>query len=444
MHSIESKIISLFTIGINAVKPDKLIEKSVVYKNATLSIKETGHSQVVFDLTGVDHIFVIGAGKASALMAQKIEEVLGDKITAGVVVTKYGFTAELQKIRLLEAAHPVPDANGIKASQAILELCKKAGKSDLIINLLSGGASALLPLPVDGITLAEKTEVTKELLKSGARIGEINFVRRHLSKLKGGGLLNAICPAKIITLLVSDVVGNKLDIIGSGITVPVKRDFKACWKIVENYNLQATFPKSVIAYLRAQIQENKRATGHPICKNQSNNIVIGNNLMALNKIKIEAENWGYKTTIVNSAHVGEAKIVGRKIAEDAIAFAKTQAVKGVKYGFLYGGETTVTIKGDGDGGRNQELVLAAAMALNGAKGITILSGGTDGNDGPTDAAGAICNGETIRIAEANGMNAADYLNKNDSYNFFKKINSLLITGPTGTNVMDIQIVLIEV
>ncbi len=444
MQSIESKIISLFTSGINAVKPDVLIERSVVYKNGTLSIKETEHTQAIFDLAAVDHIFVIGAGKASALMAQKIEEVLGDKITAGVVVTKYGFTAELQKIRLLEAAHPVPDANGVKASHAVLDMCKKADESDLIINLLSGGASALLPLPVDGITLDEKIEVTKELLKSGAGIGEINFVRLHLSKLKGGGLLEQICQAKVITLLVSDVVGDKLDIIGSGVTVPVKRDFKRCWEIVENYNLQTTFPKSVIAFLKEQIQKNKRETGQPICKIRSSNIIIGNNLKALNKIKVEAEKWGYKTAIVTSALEGEAKIVGRKIAEDAILFAETQAAKGVKYGFLYGGETTVTINGNGVGGRNQELALAAAMALNGSKGITILSGGTDGNDGPTDAAGAICNGETIRIAEAKGMNAADYLERNDSYNFFKRINSLLITGPTGTNVMDIQIVLIEV
>jgi len=233
------------------------------------------------------------------------------------------------------------------------------------------------------------------------------------------------------------VIGDKLEIIGSGITVPAKRDYPECWNIMEKYNFQNTFPKSVITFLRNGQNEEVQN------RNDVKNIILGYNLKALNKIKEEAEAIGYETKIVSSSLEGEAKKIGKIIAEDAILFAKEKAETNKKYCFLYGGETTVSIKGNGIGGRNQELVLASAIALSETKVITILSGGTDGNDGPTDAAGAICNGETIQMAKKKGFNAEEYLERNDSYNYFKEIDSLLITGPTGTNVMDIRITLIE-
>ncbi|MEN8116690.1 MAG: DUF4147 domain-containing protein [Bacteroidota bacterium] len=438
MNSNFSEIIKLFTDGVSVVKPSVLIDENVILENSILSIKQPDNTVETIDLSAFENIYVIGAGKASAAMAKQMETVLGNKISKGIIVTKYGFLEDLEHLKLLEANHPVPDENGQKAAEQLVELCSQAGKDDLVVNLLSGGASALLPLPVIGISLAEKKEVTNQLLKSGATINEMNVVRRHLSQLKGGGLLDFIRPAKVVSLIISDVIGDKPDIIGSGITVPTKRDFNECWNIIEKYNFQNTFPRTVITCL--QNGQNKEKQSESGVKN----IILGNNLKALKKVEHEASALGYETKIVDTALEGEAKIVGKQIAEDAILFANEKAVKGKKYCFLYGGETTVNIKGAGLGGRNQELALASAIALDGSKGVTFLSGGTDGNDGPTDAAGAVCNGETIQIAKEKGLNAEDYLERNDSYNYFKNIDSLLITGPTGTNVIDIQIVIIEI
>ena len=437
MNKKYSEIVMLFTDGVNAVNPSLLIEKNVLLKGNILSIKQLDNTVKTIDLSGYKNIFIIGAGKASVLMAKKLEEVLGNGITEGVVVTKYGFGKKLKKIKLLEAAHPVPDKNGIIATQSIIDLCKKAGDNDLIVNLLSGGASALLPSPVEGVSLEDKIEVTNQLLKSGANIEELNIVRGHLSKIKGGGLLSYIYPAKVLSLIISDVIGDKLEIIGSGITVHTKKDFKKCWNIIEKYNFQNTFPKSVISYLQnsedSDVQQNIEV----------DNIILGNNIIALKKIKERARKLGYKTIIVDTKLEGEAKLVGEKIAKDAIDFANLKARKGVKHCLLYGGETTVTIVGNGKGGRNQELILAAAIALKGSNRITILSEGTDGNDGPTDAAGAVCNGDTIEKGNKRGLNSVEYLENNDSYNYFNSINQLLKISPTGTNVMDVQIVLIN-
>ena len=442
MNSVFSEIIKLFTDGVNVVKPSVLIEANVLLVNNILSIKKPDNLVEKFDLSEYENIYIIGAGKATALMTKKMEGVLGDKITEGVVVTKYGFGQNLKKIKLLESSHPVPDTNGLIASKAIIDMCEKAGINDLIINLLSGGASSLLPFPVDGVSLEEKMEVTNQLLKSGANIDELNIVRRHLSKIKGGGLLNYIYPAKVLSLIVSDVVGDKKDIIGSGVTVHTERSFSDCWRIVEKYKFQDKFPKSAITYLQSKIQEGDNTSAMSTSQSESTNIVIGNNYKALKRIESKAKSIGFETVIVNTELEGEAKVVGVKIASDAIRFLEEKAKSGKKYCFLYGGETTVNIIGNGLGGRNQELVLAAAIRLEGTIGITLLSGGTDGNDGPTDAAGAFCNGSTIAKGKAFGLDENSFINNNDSYNYFDKVEGLLKIGPSGTNVMDVQIVII--
>jgi glycerate-2-kinase len=266
-----------------------------------------------------------------------------------------------------------------------------------------------------------------------------------MSKINGGGLLDFIIPAHVVSLIISVVIGDKLDIIGSGLTYPVDKDYSMCWHIIAKYNLTKSLPEKALNYFKTKIDckiksEVKNYSKH----NNFTNIIIGNNIIALDEIKKQSIKLGYITEIVNNTLEGEARIVGSKIAKDAVNFAKTKAVNGKKYCFLYAGETTVTIEGKGKGGRNQELVLGAAIELQNTSEITILSAGTDGNDGPTDAAGAICNGNTVgKKAKEIGINANNYLNDNNSYNFFKAINGLLITGPTGTNVMDIQIVLIN-
>ncbi|MEN8191719.1 MAG: glycerate kinase [Bacteroidota bacterium] len=437
MNKKFSEIIKLFNSGVNEVKPSTLIKSNVWLEENVLNIASQDNTITKINLTKYENIIVIGAGKASAEMASQTEKILCDKISSGLIVTKYGFGVKLNRIKLIEANHPIPDENGLKAAEQLVEICNNATEKDLIINLLSGGASALIPLPSDGISLTEKIIVTNQLLESGATIEELNIIRRHLSKIKGGGLLEYIYPAKVMSLILSDVIGDKLDIIGSGITVPAKRDMKELWDIIEKHNFQNTFPKSVIAHLQSEKSKDEQDN------NNVKNVIIGNNIKALYKIKADAEQAGYETKIINTSLEGEAKTVGKQIAENAILFANEKADKDKKYCFLNGGETTVNIKGNGKGGRNQELVLASAIVLEGSKGITILSGGTDGNDGPTNAAGAVCDGGTIQLAEEKGLNAEDYLERNDSYNYFKAIDSLVITGPTRTNVMDIQIVLIE-
>ena len=443
MNLVFSEIISLFNDGVEVVKPSVLIEETVLLVNDILSIKKPDNSIEIFDLSEYENIYIIGAGKASALMSQKIEDVLGDRITEGVVVIKYGFGQVLKRIKLLESSHPIPDANGIIASQAIIDICVKADENDLIINLLSGGASSLLPLPVGEVSLEDKIEVTNQLLKSGATIDELNIVRRHLSKIKGGGLLSYIYPAKVLSLLISDVVGDKKDIIGSGITVCAGRNYTECWNIIEKYKFQYKFPNTVISYLQRKIREENVYFCKELPPADSTNIVIGNNYKVLRKIESIAVELGFETRIVNSELEGEAKVVGDNLASDAIKFQKNKAELGKKYCFLYGGETTVHILGNGLGGRNQELILASAIRLEGTKGIKILSGGTDGNDGPTDAAGAFCNGDTIANGKTLGLDAYSFIDNNDSYNYFDKVNGLLKIGPSGTNVMDVQIVIIS-
>ena len=407
-------------------------------------------------------LIVAGFGKASCLMAKAVEDAIDtDLIKGGAVVTKYGHTltqrlepgarspdngtqgSGLKKIKVYEAGHPVPDDNGIRATEEIIDLIKSSDGTTLVLCLVSGGGSALLVAPYDGVTLAEKQSITSLLLRSGADITELNTVRKHLSGVKGGRLAEIAWPSEIISLMISDVIGDKLDVIASGPTAPDPSTFQDALDVLGKYKLMEKAPASVIDVLQrgrdGLIPESPKQ-GDPVFA-KVNNIIIGSNQKALEAALNEASSLGFEAEILSSELVGEARAAGKWLADKAKG-AKAQSRKGTKC-FISGGETTVTVTGKGKGGRNTELALSFAMEIEGIDGITFLSAGTDGNDGPTDAAGAIVDGGTIKKARALGLDPQEYLDDNDSYNFFKKTGSLLITGPTGTNVMDVQIVVVE-
>lgn len=435
----------LFEEGIKSVEPNQLFEKYFQIEKNKLAISDIYGNTKKYYLDEFEKIFVIGAGKASAAMASKVEQILGDKINSGIVVTKYDFGADLKVIEQIEAGHPLPDDNGIIASTKIEDICIKASEKDLIINLISGGASSLLPSPVESINLEDKIQTTKLLLNSGATIEEMNAIRKHISTVKGGQLMQAAFPATVISLIISDVIGDEPGTIGSGPFLFDNSTFSDCLSILKKYDLFNMVPSSILEYLIEGKSKNKPETPSeqdPIFL-KADNFIIGNNLIFLNRIKDTARLLGYDSKILSTQLSGESKQVGINIISDAIDFLEHGAEAGKKYCLIYGGETTVQVIGSGKGGRNQEMVLSAAKKLSGHKGIALLSCGSDGNDGPTDSAGAYCDWTTIERGKELGIIAKDYLMENNSYNYFDKLDDLIITGPTNTNVMDVQIVLID-
>jgi hydroxypyruvate reductase len=389
------------------------------------------------DPGGYEHIFVVGAGKAGGTMARAAERVLGARITAGCVAVKDGDPAKSRRIDLRPCGHPVPDQRGVAAAERIAELCSTAGPRDLVVCLLSGGASALLPAPVPPVTLAEKQETTKLLLASGATIHQINAVRKHISAIKGGRLAQLAAPARVLTLALSDVVGDQLDVIGSGPTAPDASTFADALAVLDRFHLRPRVPQSVREKLETGPDETPKP-GDPIFAHVEN-LIVGSNQKALEAAAAKAKALGYRTLILASTIEGETRDVARMHA--AIARQIRQYGQPVKPPacVISGGETTVTIRGQGKGGRNQEFALAAAIDITGLENTLILSAGTDGTDGPTDAAGAIADGETCSRSK---IDAAQSLAQNDSYPFFEKLGDLVITGSTGTNVMDLHLMLV--
>ncbi len=390
---------------------------------------------------------LIGFGKAASLMSKAIEDNLGDLLSGGIIVTKYGHSAQgdrKNKIITFEAGHPLPDENGLKAAREIVGLLKEADRNTLVICLISGGGSALLVAPYGNITLADKQEVTGMLLKAGADIYELNTVRKHISAVKGGRLAEAAQPASIISLILSDVMGDRLDMIASGPTAPDKTTYNDAHNVLLKYKLEDRLPANVAKTINKGIRGILPETpkdDDPVFQ-RVRNIIIGSNRMARDAAGKAAELSGYKTTVISTELSGEASIVAGELARKAIDFKKTLA-PGDKACLIAGGETTVTVRGNGKGGRNTELALVFGMEIKGLQGITFLSAGTDGTDGPTDAAGAFADGQTVAKAAGAGIDAWEYLKNNDSYTFFTRTGDLFVTGPTGTNVMDIQIILLD-
>jgi glycerate 2-kinase len=421
----------IFSAALAAVDPFTAVES------------ELEQVRTFFRVGDFTRLLVTGFGKASWRMAAACEHLLSDLITDGIIVTKYGHASasdRLAKIATYEAGHPVPDENGVTATRAIVDLARGADERTLMLCLISGGGSALLVAPCEGITLGDKQELTDLLLKSGATINELNAVRKHLSMVKGGRLAQIAHPASIISLIVSDVIGDSLDVIASGPTAPDMSTYSDARAILEKYRLTHRVPKAILSMLEQGSQRKIAETpkqGDDIFENVQN-ILVASNSTALAAAKAKAEELGFHTSIFSSTLQGEAREVARSLAHHILAANLTRPAC-----VLSGGETTVTVRGTGVGGRNTELALAFALEIDGVDGVTLLAAGTDGTDGPTDAAGAVVDGRTISRARSMQLDAPAYLNNNDSYAFFRKTNDLLVTGPTGTNVMDIQIIFAE-
>lgn len=406
-------------------------------------------------MKGFTSLVIAGFGKAAYQMAKAVEEMFdSDLIRGGIVVTKYGHaksqlsavsdqqSGELKKIKVLEAAHPVPDENGFKAAEEVISLLKEADKNTLVLCLISGGGSALFVSPCDGVTLSEKQAITDLLLKAGADITELNSVRKHLSAVKGGRLAEIVYPAEIISLIISDVIGDKLDVIASGPTAPDPSTYQDALDVLKKFYLLDKAPGSIVNIFKKGTDGTIPDTpkdDNPVFQNVQN-IIIGSNKIAIDAAYKEAEVLGLDAEIISSELAGDAKEAGKWLAKKALEEHSNSSSRSKC--LISGGETTVIVKGNGKGGRNTELALSFAMEIDGIEGVTFLSAGTDGTDGPTDAAGAVVDGKTISKAKELGLNPQKFLDNNDSYNFFKKTGSLLITGPTGTNVMDIQIAVI--
>ena len=411
--------------------------------------KHAGQIASLYRAENYQKLYLVSFGKAAFPMARALADAVGGILSRGILITKDGHVPEaglLEKMAIYEAAHPVPDIRGVLATEKTIALLKEADSDTLVVCLISGGGSALLVAPHEGINLREKQDVTQLLLKAGADIGEMNTVRKHLSRIKGGRLAGLAYPAKVVSLILSDVIGDPLNVIASGPTAPDETTFSDALAILDRYHLKDRIPEKALDILArgalGEIPETPKA-GNPIF-DKVENIVIGSNKEALQIAEREARARGYSPVILTASLKGEAREAGQWLALQAIeAYHESGPTVPRKICLIAGGETTVTVTGKGLGGRNTELALAFAREIKGRKGLTLLSAGTDGTDGPTDAAGAIVDGGTLIRAEASGLDVEASLAANDSYHYLEKTHDLLITGPTGTNVMDLQIILLD-
>jgi glycerate 2-kinase len=433
--NLSEKALQIINAAINSVQPSQLIPKNITLKKKILKIQDYS-----FDVARYKSVSIIGAGKASAAMAFELEKILGGFINSGLVITNYGNKTRCNRIEIIEAGHPISDQNGLLATTRLIEKVSNLTKNDLVICLFSGGASALLESPVKGVSLKNIIGLNTLFLASGADINEINIVRKHFSLVKGGGLTKYIFPAPNINLIISDVVNDPLDVIASGPTFPDAFTFKKCWEIIAKYNLEEKLPISMMRHLQKGLKglaTETPKTGDKIFSN-SKYALLGNNKMAVESAKEKAHLLGFNPIVIEQPIVGEAKLAAHEIIN---RIKKLKMDKPIA--LIWGGETTVTLNGEGKGGRNQEFMLAALKELK--EGFpfpfAMLSCGTDGRDGPTDAAGAMITKKTYKKANKLGLEISPFLINNDSYTFFEKIDGLIKTGPTGTNVMDVGVFL---
>ncbi len=445
LKRMRSEAQEIFKSGLAAVDPYAAVKRFVHLEGGRLILGMEGASQQELDLTRYDRIALVGAGKATAPMAKAIEALCGERLQKGIVVLKYGFTQELAVTEMIEAGHPVPDQNGVDGTAKILDFLKAAGEKDLIFSLISGGGSALLCQPAGGITVAQKQAITSSLLACGATIDEMNAVRKHISEAKGGQMARAAAPATVVNLMLSDVVGDKMDVIASGPFVPDTSTYNDVQGIFTKYDLKdipAPIQERIRAGMEGRIPETPKE-GDQVFRSVYN-LIVGSNILALEAARTKAEGLGYQTLILSSMVEGETREVALVHTAIAKEVLKTAHPLSPPACIISGGETTVTLRGKGLGGRNQEFCLAAALDMADLPPrVVVLSGGTDGNDGPTDAAGAVVDPLTVSRGKAAGMEAAAYLGKNDAYHFFEKTHDLLMTGPTNTNVMDARLVLVR-
>jgi len=442
---MKDHLLAIFQSAVDAADPFCAVERSVSVDGNYLISNEGRRVRINLPQPGKGRILVVGAGKGTAPMAQAVEGLLGDRIDGGVVCVKDGHGCKLDRIKVMQASHPLPDDRGVAAAREILDLVSGAGEDDLIISLLSGGGSALLTLPAEGVELGQLQQLTELLLASGAEISEINTVRKHLSKVKGGRLAAAASPASVLNLVLSDVVGDRLDVIASGPFTPDPTTYSDAKAILQRFGVWEKVAENIrgviLAGERGDFADTPKPGEGEFEKIQHS--IIGSNRVSIEAAAETARELGYSPLVLTSLLEGEAREAARFLAAVAKECALTGSPVAPPVCLLAGGETTVTIKGKGLGGRNQELALALSIELDGWEGIAGFSGGTDGTDGPTDAAGAVATWSTASRAKQLGLNADEYLTDNDSYHFFDHLGDLVKTGPTRTNVMDVQILLVS-
>lgn len=422
-----------------AVVPRDIIKSKVALKGNMFHVN--GYS---FNLKKFRNVYVIGGGKASGSMAEALEEILGDRITTGILTVPRGNQYHTRRIKLQQARHPVPDEAGVKGAKRMLSLVSEAGEDDLVICLISGGGSSLMPFPCEGIPLHDKVMVTDQLLKSGATINEINSVRKHISLFKGGWLAKKAYPATLINLILSDVVGDPLDAIASGPTVPDFTTFKDAIEVLKRYQLWNEIPEPVKKVLlqgeKGLIPETPKMGNEVFMR--VHNVVVGNNRSASLAAYNSLHSAGLDTLLLTSCLEGEARHVGTFFGAMATEISLSGKPVAKPAGLVAGGETTVTVAGKGVGGRNQEIALATALKIGRIGGVVVCSISTDGVDGPTDAAGALADGSTISRSREFEFDAKEFLADNNSYTFFSKLDDLVFTGSTGTNVNDVSVIVV--
>jgi hydroxypyruvate reductase len=441
-HSIQSSpyrdvILSIQQAALDAVEPGAAVRRFVQRQGRLLAV-----GQQRYDLDEYERIWIVGGGKAATAMAAALRAELGQRLCGGLVVTKYGHvdpSFDTGPVEVLEAGHPLPDQAGVAGTRRMAEVLASTTSRDLVLAVLSGGGSALLTLPAPGLTLSDLQGTTDLLLRSGAAIGELNAVRKHLSLIKGGGLARLAGKATVVSLVLSDVVGDPLDTIASGPTVPDPSTFADAWAVLQDHDLQESVPHRVREHLQAGQEGRLPDTPKPGATlfQRVQTVIVGSNRLAAQAAVKAATGHNLHALLLSTFVEGEA----RQVARVAVALARELVAYECPVPrpacLVWGGETTVTVRGQGKGGRNQELALAAALSLAGLPDIILMALGTDGTDGPTDAAGAVATGETLARARARGLNAAGYLADNNAYPFFDALDDLIRTGPTGTNVNDL-------
>ncbi len=427
--------------ALSAVDPATGIRRHVRREGASLVVGDRR-----YDLDSYERVLVVGGGKASVSMAGAIVDILGERLSGGVVVTKHGhargsgapsraFDPSASKIQIIEAGHPVPDKNSVRGAQAVADLAGGATAQDLLICLISGGGSALWTLPVPTLTLDALQELTDTLLRCGATINEINTVRKHCSRIKGGHLARLAAPAEVVTLILSDVVGDPVDVIASGPTVPDTTTVRDAGRVLQRYGIGKTGEG------RGILQETPKPGDDAF--EHAQHVIVGSNRQGAKAAVGRAQELGFQALLLSTYIEGEAREVAKVAAGLAKGIRSHKDPLPPPACLVWGGETTVTVRGEGKGGRNQELALAAALALEGWPQVLIMALATDGTDGPTDAAGAVVTGDTIRRSRELGLDPRTALEANDSYHFFEALGDLIHTGPTGTNVNDLLFVLVD-
>jgi glycerate 2-kinase len=437
--NIKARKVALKVIedALNAVDSYKATRKIVQLENDRILIVDSSK----YDLRNFDDIFVVGAGKATFPIAQALDEILGHRIREGLIIVKAGEKRKLKHIKTIEAGHPVPDEAGLKGAGEIMHIAGRAGEKDLVLCLITGGASALLPLPADGISLRDKQAVTNLLLKSGAKINEINTIRNHLSAIKGGRLAKQIHPAEIINLMVIDEVAG----LPWGPTIPDSTTFADAISILRRYDLDTKVPMPVMRYLTRADPKGETLKLEDFRRKgiKAHNIILADSGKICEAAKKSAEKLGLNSMILSSVMEGESREVGIALSGVAREVESQDRPLSAPAVVVVGGETTVTIVGKpGEGGRNQEFALATSIKINGSDRIAVASIGTDGTDGPTDIAGAIVDGYTVKRATEKGIDVHENLIRHNSSFVFRQLRDAMLTGSTGTNVMDLRLLVI--